>query len=104
MIPRGSSVWNERSRGLGLGGQASRPMKAAMTDFRSPSFDPKNGLFIVSPRESYSLYFAKPAGGVYGWAGADYGLWSRGRKPENDRFIPNSGGVIVWAHLFLRCL
>ena len=41
-------------------------MKAAMTNFRSPSFDPKNGLSIVSARESYSLYFAKPAGGVYG--------------------------------------
>ena len=41
-------------------------MKAAMTNFRSLSFDPKNGLSIVSARESYSLYFAKPAGGVYG--------------------------------------
>jgi hypothetical protein len=40
-------------------------MKAAMTNFRSPSFDPKNGLFIVSARESYSLYFAKPADGVF---------------------------------------
>jgi hypothetical protein len=72
MIPSGSSVWNERSRGLGLGGQASRPMKPAMTNFRSPSFDPKNGLFIVSERaappyptllSSFQLKRFSPRGG-----------------------------------------
>ena len=49
-----------------------------MTNFRAPSFDAKNGLFIVSAHPSYSIYFANPADGTYGWAGADYGLWGKG--------------------------
>ena len=65
-----------------------------MTNFRSPSFDPKNGLFIVSARESYSLYFAKPADGAYGWAGADYGLWGKGII----KAIDYQTGKIRWSH------
>ena len=34
--------------------------------------------FIVDAHPSWSLYFAKPADGVYGWAGADYGVWGKG--------------------------
>ena len=37
-----------------------------MTNYRSPSFDTKNGLFIVDAHPSWSIYFAKPADGVYG--------------------------------------
>ena len=49
-----------------------------MTNYRSPSFDPQTGLFLVDAHHSYSIYFAKPADGTYGWAGADYGLWGNG--------------------------
>jgi alcohol dehydrogenase (cytochrome c) len=59
-------------------GRLIAPDEGGLTNYRSPSFDPKTGLFIVSASPSYSLYFAKPADGTYGWAGADYSLWSKG--------------------------
>ncbi|MGH9616752.1 MAG: acido-empty-quinoprotein group A [Acidobacteriaceae bacterium] len=56
-------------------GRLIAPDEGGVTNWRSPSFDPKTGLFIVDAHPSYSLYFAKPADGNYGWAGADYDLW-----------------------------
>jgi alcohol dehydrogenase (cytochrome c) len=47
-----------------------------MTNFR-PRADTKNGLLIVDAHPSWSIYFAKPADGVYGWAGADYDVWGK---------------------------
>jgi alcohol dehydrogenase (cytochrome c) len=70
------------------------PDEGGMTNFRSPSFDPGNGLFIVSARESYSLYFSKPADGAYGWAGADYGLWGKGMI----KAIDYQTGKVRWSH------
>jgi alcohol dehydrogenase (cytochrome c) len=65
-----------------------------MTNYRSPSFDPKTGLFIVDAHPSYSLYFSKPADGAYGWAGADYGLWGKGVIEAIDY----QTGKIRWSH------
>jgi alcohol dehydrogenase (cytochrome c) len=59
-------------------GRIIAPDEWGLTNFRSPSFDPKTGLFLVSAHPSYSLYFAKHADGDYGWAGADYILWGTG--------------------------
>ena len=59
-------------------GRLIAPDEGGLTNYRSPSFDPQTGLFIVNAHPSYSLYFAKPADGTYGWAGADYGLWGKG--------------------------
>ena len=69
-------------------------MKAGLTNYRSPSFDPKTGLFIVDSHPSYSLYFTKPADGNYGWAGADYGLWGKGVLVAIDY----QTGKIRWRH------
>lgn len=74
-------------------GRLVAPDEAGMTNFRSPSFDPATGLFIVSARPSYSLYFAKPADGDYGWAGADYSLWSKGVLEAIDY----RSGTIRWS-------
>jgi alcohol dehydrogenase (cytochrome c) len=65
-----------------------------MTNYRAPSFDPKTGLFIVDAHPSYSLYFAKPADGNYGWAGADYGLWGKGVIEAIDY----KTGKLRWTH------
>ena len=65
-----------------------------MTNYRSPSFDTKNGLFIVDAHPSWSIYFAKPADGVYGWAGADYGVWGKGVIEAIDY----QTGKIRWSH------
>ncbi|MDE1175756.1 MAG: acido-empty-quinoprotein group A [Edaphobacter sp.] len=75
-------------------GRLIAPDEGGMTNYRSPSFDPATGLFIVSAAPSYSLYFAKPADGTYGWAGADYGLWSKGVLEAIDY----QTGKIRWSH------
>jgi alcohol dehydrogenase (cytochrome c) len=75
-------------------GRLIAPDEGGMTNYRSPSFDPKTGLFLVSAHPSFSIYFAKPADGDYGWAGADYGLWSKGVLEAIDYRT----GKIRWTH------
>jgi len=75
-------------------GRLIAPDEGGMTNYRSPSFDPKTGLFVVDAHPSFSLYFAKPADGAYGWAGADYGLWGMGVIEAIDY----QTGKIRWSH------
>ena len=75
-------------------GRLIAPDEGGLTNYRSPSFDPKTGLFIVSAHPSWSLYFAKPADGVYGWAGADYDVWGKGVLEAIDY----QTGKIRWSH------
>jgi alcohol dehydrogenase (cytochrome c) len=75
-------------------GRLIAPDEGGATNFRSPSFDPKTGLFIVSARDSWSIYFSKPADGAYGWAGGDYGLWSKAMI----KAIDYQTGKIRWTH------
>jgi alcohol dehydrogenase (cytochrome c) len=75
-------------------GRLIAPDEGGMTNYRSPSFDPKTGLFIVDAHPSWSLYFAKPEDGAYGWAGADYDLWGKGVIEAIDY----QSGKIRWSH------
>jgi len=75
-------------------GRLIAPDEGGMTNYRSPSFDSRNGLFIVDAHPSWSLYFAKPADGVYGWAGADYDVWGKGVIEAIDY----QTGKIRWSH------
>src|SRR5215475_13653327 len=75
-------------------GRLIAPDEGGMTNYRSPSFDPKTGLFLVDAHPSYSIYFAKPEDGDYGWAGADYGLWGKGVLDAIDY----QTGKIRWTH------
>ena len=75
-------------------GRLIAPDEGGLTNYRSPSFDPKNGLFIVDAHPSWSIYFAKPADGVYGWAGADYDVWGKGVIEAIDY----QTGKIRWSH------
>jgi len=75
-------------------GRLIAPDEGGMTNYRAPSFDPKTGLFIVDAHPSWSIYFAKPADGDYGWAGADYGLWGKGVIEAIDY----QTGKIRWSH------
>jgi alcohol dehydrogenase (cytochrome c) len=70
------------------------PNEAGGTNYRSPSFDPDTGLFLVSAQDGYGIYFFKPDHGAYGWAGADYNV--RGRSFL--RAIDYQTGDIVWSH------
>ncbi len=75
-------------------GRLIAPDEGGLTNYRSPSFDPATGLFIVDAHPSYSIYFAKPADGAYGWAGADYGLWGKGVIEAIDY----QTGKVRWSH------
>ncbi|MGA8432239.1 MAG: acido-empty-quinoprotein group A [Candidatus Sulfotelmatobacter sp.] len=75
-------------------GRLIAPEEDGLTNYRSPSFDPKTGLFIVDAHPSYGIYFAKPADGAYGWAGADYGVWGKGVIEAIDYRT----GKIRWTH------
>jgi alcohol dehydrogenase (cytochrome c) len=75
-------------------GRLIAPDEGGLTNYRAPSFDPKTGLFIVDAHPSWSLYFAKPADGTYGWAGADYGIWGNGVIEAIDY----QTGKIRWTH------
>ncbi len=70
------------------------PNESGATNFRTPSFDPKTGLFVVSAQDGYGIYFYQPAHGSYGWAGADYGVAGRAFL----RAIDYRTGKIVWNH------
>ncbi len=75
-------------------GRLIAPDEGGLTNYRSPSFDPKTGLFILDAHPAYSIYFNKPADGSYGWAGADYGLWGKGVLEAIDY----QTGKIRWTH------
>jgi alcohol dehydrogenase (cytochrome c) len=75
-------------------GRIIAPDEGGLTNYRSPSFDAKTGLFVVSAHPSWSIYFAKPADGAYGWAGADYGVWGKGLLEAIDF----ETGKVRWSH------
>lgn len=75
-------------------GRLIAPDEGGLTNYRAPSFDPKTGLFIVNAHPSWSIYFAKPADGSYGWAGADYDVWSKSQIEAIDY----QTGKINWIH------
>ncbi len=75
-------------------GRLIAPDEGGLTNYRSPSFDQKTGLFIVNAHPSYGIYFAKPADGSFGWAGADYGVWDKGVLDAIDY----QTGKIRWSH------
>jgi alcohol dehydrogenase (cytochrome c) len=75
-------------------GRLVAPDEGGLTNYRSPSFDPKTGLFIVSKSISYGIYFTKPEDGTWGWAGADYGIYERGDLDAIDY----ETGKTRWTH------
>jgi alcohol dehydrogenase (cytochrome c) len=75
-------------------GRLVAPDEGGLTNYRSPSFDPKTGLFVVDAHPSYGIYFAKPADGAFGWAGADYDVWGKGVLEAIDY----QTGKIRWMH------
>jgi alcohol dehydrogenase (cytochrome c) len=75
-------------------GRLVAPDEAGATNYRSPSFDDANGLFVVSAADAYGVYFFKPEYGQYGWAGADYTVHSRGEL----RALDYATGQVRWRH------
>ena len=75
-------------------GRLVAPDEGGATNYRSPSFDSKTGLLIVSSRDAYGIYFSKPEHGTVGWAGADYGVFGKAVL----RAIDYQTGKIRWNH------
>jgi alcohol dehydrogenase (cytochrome c) len=75
-------------------GRLVAPDESGGTNYRSPAFDPANGLLIVSAHDAYGIYFFKPEHGATGWAGADYTVYGRGVL----RAIDYQTGKIRWSH------
>lgn len=75
-------------------GRLIAPNEGGATNYRSPSFDPQTGSFIVSAVDAYGIYFFKPEDGNYGWAGADYGIAAKSFL----RAIDYQTGKIKWSH------
>jgi alcohol dehydrogenase (cytochrome c) len=75
-------------------GRLVSPNEGGGTNYRSPSFDPASGLFVVSAVDAYALYFFKQEHGAYGWAGADYDVWAK----SAIRAIDYRTGKIRWSH------
>ncbi len=75
-------------------GRLVAPNEGGGTNYRSPSFDPRTGLFIVSAQDGYGIYFFKPEHGAYGWAGADYNVHGKGML----RAIEYQTGKVRWEH------
>ena len=91
--PKGRPIPNP-AKEPAVDGRLIAPDEGGLTNFRSPSFDPRTGLFIVSAHPSYGIYFNKPADGTFGWAGADYGVWGKGVLEAIDY----QTGKIRWSH------
>jgi alcohol dehydrogenase (cytochrome c) len=75
-------------------GRLVAPNEGGGTNYRSPSFDPKTGLLIVSAQDGYGIYFFKPEHGAYGWAGADYNVHGKGVL----RALDYQTGNVKWEH------
>ena len=68
-------------------GRLVAPDEGGMTNYRSPSFDTKNGLFIVDAQPSYSIYFAKPADGSVRLGRRR--LWRLEQRRDRGHRLPN---------------
>ena len=75
-------------------GRLVAPNESGATNFRSPSFDPRTGLLVVSAQDGYGIYFFKSEHGAFGWAGADYTLFGK----SAIRAIDYRTGEIKWNH------
>ncbi len=75
-------------------GRLVAPNEQGATNYRSPSFDPRTGLLIVSAQDGYGIYFFKPEHGAVGWAGADYGVFGK----SSLKAIDYRTGAIRWTH------
>ena len=75
-------------------GRLVAPNEQGGTNYRSPSFDPDTGLLVVSANDGYGIYFFKTEHGKYGWAGADYSVYSHGVL----RALDYRTGKPRWSH------
>jgi len=75
-------------------GTLVEPASDGSTNWMSPSFDPQTGLFYVSARRVFSVFYLTTEGKPEGWAGRDANVFA----DSTVRAIDYRTGKIVWNH------
>jgi acido-empty-quinoprotein group A len=70
------------------------PSSDGSTNWLAPSFDPLTGLFYVSARRNFSIFYLTATGKAEGWGGRDRGLWGNSTIAALDYRT----GRTVWQH------
>jgi alcohol dehydrogenase (cytochrome c) len=75
-------------------GSLVEPASDGSTNWMAPSFDPETGLFYVSARRLFSVFYNTATGKPEGWGGRDRNLWSNSVLQAIDY----QTGKIRWSH------
>lgn len=75
-------------------GTLVEPASDGSTNWMSPSFDPQTGLFYVSARRVFSVFFLTATGKPEGWGGRDANVYG----DSTIRAIDYRTGKIAWNH------
>jgi acido-empty-quinoprotein group A len=70
------------------------PGSDGATNWMSPSYDPEYGLFFLSARRLWSVFYMTAEGKPEGWAGRDRNLWAESVLEAID----TKTGAIRWTH------
>ena len=91
------------SRGMPIPNKAKEPKPDGVlvspgsdgaANWMAPSFDPKDGLFYVSARRLWSIFYMTAEGKPEGWAGRDRNLWASSVLEGLDY----RNGKVRWQH------
>jgi outer membrane protein assembly factor BamB len=91
---RGQPIPNPAKR-PSIDGTLVSPDQSGASNWQSPSFSPRTGLFYVSAARAYSVwYLYDPSDQPAGWGGTDRGGWSESMVQAIDY----TTGKIRWTH------
>jgi len=75
-------------------GALVEPGSDGASNWMAPSFDPQTGLFYVTARRTFSIFYLTATGKAEGWAGRDRNLWAN----STVRALDYHTGKVVWNH------
>jgi len=75
-------------------GALVEPGSDGASNWMAPSFDPQTGLFYVTARRIFSIFYLTTTGKAEGWAGRDLNLWAN----STLRALDYRTGKLVWNH------
>ncbi len=75
-------------------GALVEPGSDGASNWMAPSFDPQTGLFYVTARRIFSIFYLTATGKAEGWAGRDLNLWAN----STLRALDYRTGKVVWNH------
>ncbi|HWW01107.1 MAG TPA: acido-empty-quinoprotein group A [Candidatus Acidoferrum sp.] len=75
-------------------GALVEPGSDGASNWMAPSFDPQTGLFYVTARRIFGIFYLTTTGKAEGWAGRDINLWAN----STLRALDYRTGKVVWNH------